>query len=653
MTNAPRSRSSASRARPLLLLAALAAWAAFAPALAAQPRTPPPTADYDELLENDTSGSGPAIRRISRGARGELRRGPYLQRATPSSMLVAWRTVTASNSRVYYGPSPQNLGQSATVAAVTTEHRVTLSGLQPNTRYYYAVGSSAGILYGDASTHFTTAPPTGSTQPLRLWVIGDSGMGDINADLVYQGFLAWNAGRRVDGWLMLGDNAYVIGTDAEYQRAVFETYPEMLRQTALWPVYGNHDGQSADANTQSGAYFDIFEPPAAGQAGGVPSGTEAYYSFDVGNVHVAVLSSYQTPRSAKGAMATWLDADLAAASGAGWLLVAFHHPPYSKGSHDSDFEAEMVEMRQNLLPILEARGVDLVLAGHSHGYERSMLLDGHYGPSATFGAPVIVDPGDGRIEGDGAYLKPAGTVPHEGTVYAVVGISSSYSLGGNLDHPANLVNRRQLGTMVLDIEGERLDARVVDPLGRLIDHFTLAKGADPCPQRDLVAAGASWKYRDDGVDLGVAWRQPGYDDGAWPAGPAELGYGDGDEATVIGYGPDPAAKYPTSYFRRAFAVADPAAFAALEVSLRRDDAIAVYLNGVPVVEDNFAGHAIPWGAWAASAIGGADESRWLTWRLDPALLRAGANVIEAEVHQAAPASTDLSFDLALRARSCR
>lgn len=597
--------------------------------------------------------AGPAeTARKPRQLAAGLLRGPYLQRGGPGSVLVCWRSAAASDSKVFFGPAPGNLPQSVTVAGSRTEHRVLLSGLGPDTTYYYAVGSSGGAIFGDATTRFRTAPPTGSAnRPLRLWVIGDSGFGDANVLAMQAGFTTWNAGRPLDGWLMLGDNAYVSGTDSEYQAAVFDIFPLFLRQVYLWPVYGNHDGISSNANTQSGPYFDIFEPPAHGELGGVPSGTEAYYSFDLGNLHVAVLDSYQSSRAPNGAMAAWLDADLAA-SDAEWLVVAFHHPPYSKGSHDSDSEAELIEMRQNFGPILESRGVDLVLSGHSHAYERSLLLDGHYGMSASFGPSFVKDGGDGHLAGDGGYAKPAGVLPHEGTVYAVVGISGSYSLGGNLDHPAMIYNYRKLGSLLLEIDGDRLDSRVIGVDGRELDHFTITKGADPCPQTALSPAGALWKYRDDGVDLGIAWRQPGYADGAWPAGPAELGYGDGDEATVLGYGPNPAAKYPTTYFRRAFTVADPAAILALEARIRRDDGIVLYLNGVPVVTDNFDRHTITWGAYAHTVIGGAAESEWHTWRLDPGLLHAGVNVLAAEVHQADPASSDLSFDLELLGRSC-
>src|SRR5258705_12371843 len=100
-------------------------------------------------------------------------------------------------------------------------------------------------------------------------------------------------------------------------------------------------------------------------------------------------------------MCQWLRLDLAANTNL-WLIAFWHHPPYSKGSHDSDWEFELVEMRENALPILEAYGVDLVLCGHSHGYERSFLLNGYYGGSETLVPEMIKDGGDGRPSGTGA-----------------------------------------------------------------------------------------------------------------------------------------------------------------------------------------------------------------------------------------------------------
>src|SRR2546425_5664596 len=164
---------------------------------------------------------------------------------------------------------------------------------------------------------------------------------------------------------------------------------------------------STSSSSQSGPYYDIFTLPKSGEAGGVASGTEAYYSFNYANIHFVCLDSIDSNRSPSGAMLTWLKADLAANTRQ-WLIAFWHYPPYSKGSHDSDPDTTSTQMRQYVLPILDDYGVDLVLSGHSHSYERSYLLDGHYGVSSTLTSAMIVDAGDARIDVNGAYQKPVG-----------------------------------------------------------------------------------------------------------------------------------------------------------------------------------------------------------------------------------------------------
>src|SRR5690606_28655174 len=112
--------------------------------------------------------------------------------------------------------------------------------------------------------------------------------------------------RYTDMWLMLGDNAYNDGTDAQFQAAVFDMYPTFLRQSPLWSTLGNHEYHTAQATP----YFDLHTFPIGGEAGGVPSGTEKYYSFDYGNVHFICLDSMSSDRSPNGPMATWLKEDL-------------------------------------------------------------------------------------------------------------------------------------------------------------------------------------------------------------------------------------------------------------------------------------------------------------------------------------------------------
>ncbi|MDX2166918.1 MAG: metallophosphoesterase [Deltaproteobacteria bacterium] len=419
-----------------------------------------------------------ALEVIASDGAARVTRGPYLQRATPGAMVVRWRTDLPTDSRVRYGPSVGMLNASATDAALTTEHVVSLSGLAPDATYVYAVGSSAGDLAGgDATTSFHTPPLAGTARRTRVWVIGDAGTGGAGARRVRDAYAAFASGAAPDLWMMLGDNAYTSGTDAEYQTGVFDPFGAVLRSSVLWPTLGNHDGQSADSATQSGPYYDIFTLPTAAQAGGVASGTEAYYSFDVANLHVVCLDSYDTNRAANGAMLTWLAADLAATQ-AEWVIAFWHHPPYSKGSHDSDSETELLQMRQNALPVLEAGGVDLVLSGHSHAYERSVLLDGHYGLSTTLTSGMVRDGGDGRVEGDGWYAKPSGRSAHQGAVYVVDG-SSAQTGGGALNHPALPFAMAVLGSLVLDVEGPVLTGRFIDDAGAVRDAFTIVKGAAP------------------------------------------------------------------------------------------------------------------------------------------------------------------------------
>jgi hypothetical protein len=403
-------------------------------------------------------------------------RGPYLQLLTPSSVVVRWRTSAPTDSVVRYGTTLA-LEQTAQVAGSTGEHVVSLLGLEPETPYYYAVGTSAGDLAGgDASHVFVTAPLPGTPKPTRIWVQGDSGKSNADPQNVRNAYFAFTGTRGTDVWLMLGDNAYGDGTDAEYQSAVFGMYPGLLRQVALWPTLGNHDAHSASSATQSGPYYDIFTLPRNAEAGGVPSGTEAYYSFDWANIHFICLDSEGTDRSPDGAMLTWLEADLQATTQP-WLIAFWHHSPYSKGSHDSDTEPKGRALRQNALPLLEAYGVDLVLTGHSHNYERSFLIDGHYGLSTTLTSAMIVDGGDGRETGSGPYQKPGGFAPHAGTVYNVAGSSAS-TYEAPLNHPVMVMSLQHLGSVVLDVVGERLDARFLDDQGVVVDHWAMLKGPD-------------------------------------------------------------------------------------------------------------------------------------------------------------------------------
>jgi len=419
---------------------------------------------------------------LLRAADPRLMRGPYLQMPAPTSMTVRWRTDVAGVSRVQYGTDPGNLYAWADAVDLTTNHLVTLTNLLPGTFYYYSIGLTNLPLTNGPSFRFRTPPVTGSRDPFRVWVLGDSGYTNFSAVPVRDAYYNFTTNRYTDLWVMLGDNAYTGGTDGLYQNAVFNTYPTMLRQTPLVSTIGNQETAGSANPPTTIAYLEIFSLPMNAEGGGMASGTERYYSFDYGNVHFVCLDSMSTSRATNSAMYMWLQADLENNTN-DWLIAFWHHPPYSKGSNDSDVRTEQIEIRSNFVPLLEAHGVDLVLCGHSHSYERSYLLDGHYGLSSTFDPSTMVkDRGDGRVGagGSGAYAKATlGPARHEGAVYVVSGSGSQVNPLGTMNHPANYRGWFELGSVALDIHANRIDARFIRETGVIQDEFTLTKGALP------------------------------------------------------------------------------------------------------------------------------------------------------------------------------
>jgi len=413
-----------------------------------------------------------------------LTRGPYLQRSTTDSIVIRWRTDFATDSRVAYGTNLADLNLTMTLPALTNEHIGALTNLAADTKYFYAIGMTDRLLApADASQFFLTHPLPGTPKPLRVWVIGDAGTKNASQAAVRDAFYNFNGTNTVHAWLQLGDNAYDTGTDAEYQAAVFDMYPTLLRKCVTWPTLGNHETAQSTA-TNAYPYFDMFTLPTAGEAGGVPSVTEYYYSFDLGMVHFICLDSMVSDRSTNGAMAIWLRSDLAVNTNR-WLIAFWHHPPYSKGSHDSDvggpsYDTQMGQMRTNFVPILEAAGVDLVFSGHSHVYERSKLLNGHYGLSSSFDATTnVIQAGSGReTNGVGAYRKPDGLgekpIGNRGTIYTVAG-SSGQATTGTTNHPAMFYSALSLGSVVLDFNSNRLDAIFLRETGATNDSYTIIK----------------------------------------------------------------------------------------------------------------------------------------------------------------------------------
>lgn len=434
-------------------------------------------------------------------------RGPYLQLPTQTSIFVKWRTDTPSDSKVSYGTDPNNLTMTETDGQQVSDHRIKLTGLSPFTKYYYSIGTTTQTLSGpDSLHHFMTMPASGTVQPIRIWAIGDFGKANQTEQRVRDSYLHYTGDTHTDVFLWLGDNAYDNGSDQQYQDKVFDYnyYGHVFKYMPFWPTPGNHDYETispilspTNPTTHTGPYYDIIEAPKNGEAGGVPSGYELFYSFDYGNVHFISLNSElgavtSSSNDWTGAnplgnfsgspLTQWLEQDLQANT-LPWVVVYFHQPPYTKGSHNSDdvWERYMAAMRENFVPIFDQYKVDLVLCGHSHVFERSYVIKGHYGTSDTYDPNTMLVDGTSGIDSLGeAYVKDlTQTGGDEGTVYVVCGSSGSLETGAALNHPVMFTGYADKGgSYILDVNGNRLDGRFLSADSIVRDHFTMFKGND-------------------------------------------------------------------------------------------------------------------------------------------------------------------------------
>ena len=464
----------------------------------------------------------------------------FLQQLGHDSVIIKWRGEAEQVCLV----SARGKDQQCLDSNVKEDgHRIVqFTGLRSDSEYRYRVGGFTKELV------FRTAPAPGELPKdgtVRLWILGDSGTASERDDkgvlrhpgeaaAVMQGFLQYNEtakGDPLDMILLLGDNAYLAGTDAQWQESVFDLYLPQIYQSALWPTIGNHEmgfgvvehpkygklnyggvSISADPNsywtlegngesTQPSRmpYLNIFTLPTRAELGGVPSGTEQYYSVNYGNIHLVSLDSQLSARDVtqRAAMKEWLIADLAA-NQQDWTIVIFHHPPYTRGSHNSDegpssmagIDLPIIDMRREFTPVFEDYGVDLVYTGHSHSYERSWYLHGHRGDAATFDASMHAElnadgqPLTGRDDQFYSQISTGSGIDDK-VVYTVAGSSGKVALeGGKLDHPANAIQPSdpeqrnglaELGSVIVDAEQEQLTARFINDKGEVLDTVILRR----------------------------------------------------------------------------------------------------------------------------------------------------------------------------------
>jgi acid phosphatase type 7 len=389
-----------------------------------------------------------------------ITRGPYLQLPTPNSMQVRWRTNVPTTGNVSYSSVSASGPWTSVSGSSATEHIVNLTSLTANTQYWYQIQNGTTVMEASPRHYFTTPPSAvDNSITTRIWVTGDASEDPSKTprqDEVLTGFKIYQAvnptATKIDLWMLLGDNAYINGSDTEYTNTFFNPYDDantsapinhIMKQTPILPCAGNHDyydgpdisgtsvlestnslpGVSSILSTgstralsnyrlnKSNPFYDIFSMPANGgkysTSTGI-TGKKAFYSYNHNNIHFVCLDSYgfyndhllyaNAPSypgiSTSNPQLQWLLADLAANTQK-WTILYWHHAPYTRGGgHFSDdpFADEFIlkGIREKLISYLDQANfkIDLVLNGHSHAYERSKLLKGHHLNEATFD-PVI------------------------------------------------------------------------------------------------------------------------------------------------------------------------------------------------------------------------------------------------------------------------
>jgi hypothetical protein len=277
-------------------------------------------------------------------------RGPFLQQTNAHGTLVVLSTDAAAAVRVV---ASLPAGGTVEGSSTGTRHVVRLDGLPAASEIPYQVTIDGAP--GSTGTIRTPGEPgTAAGRRAVLGAIGDYGTLGPNEFAN----VARLAEEKVAALLTVGDNGYPDGTAADFDSAVFRPLASLLPSTTFWPGLGDHEYRTAWAQP----YLDAFELPDS----------ERFYSFDWGDVHVIALdTNCITPLDASTAgcttasMVAWLRDDLSKTT-APWKIVTMHRPAVAAGHYDN-----YPEIATALVPVFQEAGVDLVLQGHNHLYERT------------------------------------------------------------------------------------------------------------------------------------------------------------------------------------------------------------------------------------------------------------------------------------------
>lgn len=344
-------------------------------------------------------------------------KGPYLQNPLLDGITVMWESEELEPGEVRYGET-EKLGQSAGEYQKTKIHMVMLTGLKPQTKYYYQV-----VTDGKKSEIHSFHTAVEEDSPFSFIAYGDNKNGPFNHEKVANLALSKDPNFAVHN----GDLVSRGGVYVQWEKLFFNPIGHLISHVPIYTVIGNHEDNSDH-------YFNFFCPPCD---------TLAYYSFDYGNAHIIVLNTEEEALVDGPNQLKWLVSDLEGNRDATWKFVVFHVPPFTSGGNY--YSGYRIEVKELLVPIFQKYNVDMVISGHDHHYERTFPIGSKNDSSAV----TYIVCGNG-----GTPMRY--NSPREWTLYS----------------------ERVFGFTRIHIDGSKLDFQSISVDDRVIDEFTLDK-ADP------------------------------------------------------------------------------------------------------------------------------------------------------------------------------
>lgn len=272
----------------------------------------------------------------------QVARGPYVQRVDAQSARVVWRTNIPASSNLGYFDGVNNY--TVQDPMLRTDHSVLIGPLPSLARITYTLNYPT-----PKGGNFATC--SGSPTNLALDAAGDMGGGNTPEKSI----ASLIAADHPDLIAAMGVDVYPTGADQDYAARFFTPYASALAGSAFFTTFGNHEYYSPGGTDARRAWSQ--------------PGSKSSFSFDCSGVHIAVVDNYQ-PYGPGSAQYNWLANDLSTTTQP-WKIVVMHIPPYSSsttGPYPGSAEV--------LNTLFEKSGVQLVLGGHSHNYERTKVING-------------------------------------------------------------------------------------------------------------------------------------------------------------------------------------------------------------------------------------------------------------------------------------